>query len=156
MPQPDAPAAATDFLAALAAALDAEAPAARDLLAGLGPGGGRDAWLSWAPLAGAEPTLAVAALLGGWAVLREPGDAPHPATFAWARPTIASGDPAALAALAAGLEGLAPRWRRARWLAKRLGRLRAWIVTGGSLGTDLAARLVALAPAARIFPLPDA
>jgi hypothetical protein len=154
----DASGAPTDFLAALAAASGEAGPAARRLLASLGaPGvmGRRDVWLSWAPLDRRELVLAAAAYLGGWAVFREPGEAIHPATFAWSRPTIATGDGAALAALAESLTAIAPRWGRERWLRRRLARLRAWIITGEVPSAQLAARLQALTPAARVLPLPE-
>lgn len=164
-PEPSAADAAetpTDFLAALAAASREAEPAARRLLASLDaldePDAveQRDVWLSWAPLDRREAVLAAAALLGGWAVFREPGEAIHPATFAWARPTIASGDEAALAALAHGLTAMAPRWRRERWLRRRLARLRAWIVTGEAPSAELSQRFQSLAPDARVLPLPEA
>lgn len=136
--------------------MEGAAPAARRLLATLGAPAQREVWLSWAPLEGPERLLAAAALLGGWAVFREPGAAVHPATFAWARPTLVSGGAAELAALADGLEALAPRWRRERWLRRRLARLRAWIVTGAAPSAELSRRLAKLAPGARVLPLTEA
>ncbi len=150
------PAEPLEFLATLATGAEAAAPAARTLLDALGAPSGRDIWISSAPLAEDERTLATAALLGGWAVFRDPAEALHPATLAWARPTLVSGDDAALAALAAGLGALAPRWRRQRWLRQRLGRLRAWIVTGGAPDEQIASHLQALAPGARLVPLRSA
>ena len=150
----DSAAPVSDVLLALAAAAESAEPAARRLLASLGPPPQRDIWFSWAPLDDDEAVLLAAAFFGGWAVFREPGDAMHPATFAWTRPTIASGDGAALAALGAGLEEMAPRWQRRRWLRRRLARLRAWIVTGEAPSAELTQRLRNLAPEARLLPLP--
>jgi len=155
----DAADAATEFLAALAATSRQAEPAARRLLATIDlpeANGQRDVWLSWAPIDRQEEVLAAAAYLGGWAVLREPGESIHPATFAWARPTIVTGDGAALAALAESLTAMAPRWGRERWLRRRLARLRACIVTGAAPSVELARRLQGLAPAARVLPLPEA
>jgi len=59
--------------------------------------------------------------------------------------------------LAAGWSRAAPRWRRDRWLRRRLARLRAVIVTDGDaekVALGLAAKLPALA--ARVLPFPQA
>ena len=62
---------------------------ASELVARLGSGPERDVWISSRRLELApERIAALAALVGGWAVVREPCE-PLPAeTFAWARPTI--------------------------------------------------------------------
>jgi hypothetical protein len=129
----------------LRAAGDDEARSARGLLESLGPGAQRDIWISWRPFElRAERVALVAAALGGWAILREPGAALHPSVLAWARPTVLIGGAGELEALLAGFEAEAPRPFGARWLRRRLARLRAIVVDDGEPAEALARRLVGL------------
>ncbi len=139
-----------ELLARLAVSTEAEADAARHLLATLGPPPQREVWISWRRLdTGAEGVLLVASQLAGWAVVREPGEALHPQVFAWARPTLLAGSGAELAALLDGFAAEAPRPFRGRWLRRRLARLRAVIVDDGSDPEALARRVRELGGEAR-------
>jgi hypothetical protein len=150
-------AAARDFLVAVLALPQSERECAAALLAELGEGARRDVWLTCGDLAApGESALALAAIGGGWAVVHEPAPAIHPATFLWARPTIAGGTVGALALLLDACERQAPRWRAGAWLARRLRRLRALAVVGGGDTQPLVARLAALRSPARLLSNPPA
>lgn len=156
-PLPAGEALALDFLRAATAPSEDDRAAAAALLAELGEGSERDVWLTRGDLAApGERALAAAALAAGWAVVHEPGDAIHPATFLWARPTIASGTAAELARLLDGCAAEAPRWRRQAWLAKRLRRLRAMVVAGGGEPAAIGARLATLGVRPRLLSNPPA
>lgn len=147
-----------EMLAALAGADAAEQRLAATLGERLGRGAERDVWISWRPLELApERIAALAALEGGWAIVREPlGPAASlPAeTFAWARPTILVGGGAEVAALLDAFRRLAPRTFRERWLRRRLARLRAVTVDDGVV-EPVRERLVALGAEARLVAFPD-
>lgn len=129
----------------LRAAGEDEARSALALLDALGPGPKRDIWISWRPFdLRSERVALVAAAVGGWAILREPGRELHPSILAWARPTVLIGGGGELEALLAGFEAEAPRAFRARWLRRRLERLRAVVVDDETPVDALARRLVAL------------
>ncbi|MEO7793950.1 MAG: hypothetical protein ABIV06_04195 [Thermoanaerobaculia bacterium] len=134
-------------------------PAAAPRLPAPSPKAARDVWISWRPLADpAELALARWAIETGAAILLEPGAALHPELFAWARPTVVSGSADELCALAAEIEGMAPRFLRQRWLRQRARRLRLAVVSGEPSVADLArveARWRALSPffAHEIAPL---
>jgi hypothetical protein len=151
------PGVASDWLARLAGAGAPEVAAAQRLLERLGAGPERDVWLSWRPLeADAERTLALAAVAGGWAVLREPADPLPAATFAWARPTLIAAPGPELDRLADDFAALAPRLLGARWRRRRLARLRAVLVEGGGGEDARGARWRALGGRPRILSLaPD-
>jgi len=128
--------------------------AAGALLDELGPPPGREIWISSGALdRSRERALARAALFGGWAVLREPGDRVEASTFLWARPTLAAGSVSELEALLDESAASAPRWRRAPWLRRRLRRLRALVATGGDAAT-LPARLERIGSTARVLSFP--
>jgi len=122
------------FLQFLVAAADrAPAESAEALLGAVGSAPRRPIWMTRA--GSAPPTTAamtaiggLAAVAGGWAVLVEPGEGLHPETFLWARPSLLVDSAAILSELAGAVERLAPRFRRERWLSRRLRRL-AWIAT---------------------------
>jgi hypothetical protein len=146
-----------ELLAALLATDAAAAGRARALLERLGPAPGRDVWISWRPLSeAAEPILALAGLLGGWAILREPADPLPPSTFAWARPTLLAGRGAELETLLEGFEAMAPRPFRARWLRRRVARLRALVCDTPEAAARLAARIDRLGGHAEVVTWPDA
>ncbi len=156
-----APLVARELLDRLTEVGEGEERLARALLAELGPAPERDIWISWRPLSAApERVLALAALLGGWALLREPGEMLPPSTFAWARPTVLAGEADELATLLAGFESIAPRPFRGRWLRRRSARLRAVVVDGdGKSSSPIAPdaineRLASLGSKARILPFP--
>jgi hypothetical protein len=129
------------WLARLAGAGASEVAAARALLERLGPGPQRDVWLSWRALdAGGERALALAALAGGWAVLREPADPLPASTFAWARPTVVCASAAELDRLADDFAAASPRFLAARWRRRRLARLRALLFEAGADAPARAAR----------------
>lgn len=143
-----------DWLARLARAEAHQVAAAQRLLERLGAGPERDVWLSWRPLeADAERTLALAAVAGGWAVLREPADPLPAATFAWARPTLIAAPGPELDRLADDFAALAPRLLGARWRRRRLARLRAVLVEGGGGEDARGARWRALGGRPRILSL---
>lgn len=144
---------AVEFLAALAGADEGERAGARVLLDRLGRGPEREVWISFRPFDRLERTVATAALLGGWAVLREPADPLPPATFAWARPTVLIAPAASVERLLAGTAAEAPRACRARWLRRRLARLRAVVVEEGVAMAPLAERLRALGATAEVLSL---
>jgi len=151
---------ATGFLvAATDAPAAAVARAGRLLRLMPSPAGStRPVWISQRPLDHeAERTLAVAALLGGWAVVREPsGSGAGAWIFAWARPTLLSGTGRELAELLAALERQAPRWGRRRWLRRHLRRLdTVWIEPGGEGSDDLSERFDALGVAPRLLSFPS-
>lgn len=99
---------------------------------------GRDVWISWRPLTDpCELALARWAVATGAAILVEPGLALHPELFAWARPTIVSGNVEELLALASQLESLAPRLFRPRWFRQRTERLRLVLVAGEPAAGEL-------------------
>ncbi len=148
------------LLAILATATAAELAAARQLLAHLGGASGREIWISTRPLdGGAERQLALAALLAGWAIVREPGERLHPDLFAWARPTLLSGTGAELGELLRGFAAAAPRFGAARWLRRRLHRLQVVLIEEAGEGAGeragLAAQLRELGGVARVLPFPD-
>ena len=118
-----------ELLEALAGASEEDRRRGEALAAAAGPGRRRDVWLSARPLdRPAELALACAALAGGWAVVRDPGEGVPASTFAWARPTLASGSPPELDELTERLGAMAPRWGARRWLSRRLRRLRlVWV-----------------------------
>lgn len=122
-----------------------ECRSARALLDALGPGPGRDIWISWRSFENRRERVALlAATLGGWAILREPGDGLHPSVLAWARPTLLIGGAGELEELLAGFEAEAPRAFRSRWLRRRLARLRAVMIDDDDASGSLARRLVGL------------
>lgn len=129
-------------------------PLAAALAARLGAGPERDVWISSRPLEDvAERVLLATALIGGWAVVREPVS-PLPAeTFAWSRPTILSGPASELVGLLERFAALAPRWGAARWRRRRLARLRAVVV--GEEVERLPALLADLGSSARVVLLPS-
>jgi hypothetical protein len=93
----------------------------------------RDVWISWRSLTDpAEAAIARWAIVSGAAILVEPGPALHPELFAWARPTVLSGEAEELFLLADRVEALAPRFLRRRWLRQRGARLRLVLVAGTS------------------------
>ncbi|HSM14125.1 MAG TPA: hypothetical protein VLA66_08655 [Thermoanaerobaculia bacterium] len=135
--------------------LDGLGPRASSLASRLGSGPERDIWISSRPLAlAAERVLLATALLGGWAVVREPVSPLPPETFAWARPTILSGAVGEVRDLLEGFGALAPRWGAARWRRRRLARLRAVILDEEEGGEPISARLAGLGSSARVVPLP--
>ena len=145
-----------ELLAALLAAGEGAAGRARRLLDRLGPAPARDVWISWRPLAAsAEVDAALAALLGGWAVLREPAEPLPPSTFAWARPTLLVGPAAELESLLVGFEASAPRVFRSRWLRRRLARLRALVVEDAAAARGLAERVGRLGGHVEVVTWPD-
>ena len=154
-PSPPEAGAPRELLAALAATGAAEERLAAELVARLGAGVERDVWISSRRLELApERVAALAALAGGWAVVREPAE-PLPAeTFAWARPTILIGGGRELAALLGEFERLAPRTFRDRWLRRRLARLRAVVVDDGE-PRPVGERLAALGAEASVLPFPE-
>lgn len=122
-----------------------EVKSAGALLDALGSGPGRDIWISWRPFElRRERVVLLAAALGGWAILREPGAGLHPSILAWARPTLLVGGATELEELLAGFEAEAPRAFRARWLRRRLARLRAVVIDDDAASESLARRLVGL------------
>lgn len=134
-----------------------ELRSARALLGTLGSGPARDIWISWRPFDLREERVTLlAAVLGGWAILREPGDALHPSVLAWARPTVLVGGAAELEALLAGFEAEAPRAFRARWLRRRLARLRSIVIDDDAPVESLARRLVGLGATAGVVSPPAA
>jgi hypothetical protein len=142
---PAGAAVAREAVERLRAAGEDEALSARALLGAIGPGPQRDIWISWRPFDRREERVAlVAAALAGWAILREPGEGLHPSVLAWARPTLLVGGAGELETLLAGFEAEAPRAFRARWLRRRLARLRAVVVDDGAPVEALARRLVGL------------
>lgn len=146
--------AAAEFLRALVAIEGTERSAAKRLLAAV-PVRPRQIWLTTGALDRfADRVVAVAALAGGWAVVHEPGEEIHPATFAWARPTIVGGGEDELLALLTGLEALAPRWRPRAWTARRLTRLAALVVERGGDRTAIESRLRSLGGAAAVLSIP--
>jgi hypothetical protein len=149
---------AQEFLDALAGAGATELAAARALLAAVATPGEREIWISGRPLERAEErTLALAGVLAGWAIVREAGAAVTPALLLWARPTVHSGDEDELRDLLRALPGEAPRPRRARWLSRRLARLRLLLVERGASTESVARELLALGACAappRVLPFP--
>lgn len=142
------------LLAALAPVAAAESRLAELLAAKLATAGEREIWLSSAPLEErAERIAARAALIGGWAVVREPGERLHPETVLWARPTLIVDAAPALLELAAAIDRRAPRLGRARWLRRRLGRLRHLLVTAGD-PDPVGAAFAALGAPGRVLPFP--
>jgi hypothetical protein len=156
----DLPAGATvarEAVERLRAAGEQELDSARALLEAIGAGPTRDIWISWRPFELRRERVALlAAALGAWAVLREPGAALHPSVLAWARPTVLVGGAAELDALLAGFEAEAPRAFRARWLRRRLARLRAIVVDDDTPVEPLARRLVGLGATAGVVSPPAA
>lgn len=149
-PEGAVPAAFLD--AALGPLPPAPARAAEELAARTGGGAEREIWLSCAPLdSAAERIAARAALLGGWAVVREPGERIHPETLLWARPTVIVGSSEELETLVTAVGEQAPRWGRARWLRRRLGRLRLVLATGGDAEAATGS-LRALGAPVRVLP----
>ena len=149
------------FLDLLASADADDLARSASILTALAGRAAREIWISARPLERPEErALALAAALGGWAVLREPGEpgeSPAPAIFLWTRPTIVSGEGPELSALWRGVGAEAPRWRRERWLARRLERLGiVFVERDGSL--DEARRALAelgeFPPGPRFLPFP--
>ncbi len=128
-PEPGAEEAVRELLRHYREASAAEIETAGALLRKVAPSGEREIWLSGRPLTvNAERILAGAALLGGWAVVREPGAGVSAATFLWARPTLHSETRSGLDGLFSELRARAPRRRPTRWLERRLARLRlVWV-----------------------------
>ena len=141
-----------EFLEILARTDERAEDGARELVGRLGAGPERDVWISFRRLDEVERTVALAGLLGGWAILREPVEPLPPATFAWARPTVLVAPAAGVAALLDGLAGEAPRALGRRWLRRRLARLRAVVVDDGAAAPALAERLGELGAPARVLP----
>jgi hypothetical protein len=151
--EPPGSEAALDLLCALTRAGETVELGARVLLERLGAGPERDVWISFRPLDEVERTLAMAGLIGGWAILREPVEPLPPSTVAWARPTILAAPATAVDALLAGLAREAPRAWGARWLRRRLARLRAVVTDDDSAVAALAGRLNELGAPARVLTL---
>lgn len=120
----------------------------------------RDIWICWRPLTDrTELALARRAVLSGAAILVEPSATLHPELVAWVRPTVVSASAAELLELADGLEALAPRFLRRRWLRQRGRRLRLLLISGPVGEEDLvrvAAKWRALSPefAPHVGPTP--
>jgi len=148
-------ASARDYLGRLRRLAPADAAAGAALLAILPPAPERPIWLTRGGLERpVDRAVAAVALAAGWAIVHEPGAEIHPATFAWARPTILAGSHDELLALLAGYEALAPPWRRSAWLARRTARLRALVLGPGEQGGALAARARALGARAAVLSIP--
>jgi hypothetical protein len=146
-----------ELVTRLGDALDHEHEGARELLRSLG-GAEREIWISTRSLERKEErTLALAATLADWAIVREPGERLHPALLLWARPTLVSGGAAELVELFTAAAAEAPRFRRDRWLRRRLARLGTVLVESGAGEPALAAvasSLSALGAAPRVLPFP--
>lgn len=124
-------------------------------LAGAGPA--RQVAISARPLeCASELALTLAAALGGWALVREPGERLHPDLFLWARPTLVSGTAPELLALGGGALAAAPRFRRARWLQRRVARLAFALVEAPGPGEleAVSAAFSGLGAAPRVLPFP--
>lgn len=157
------PVAACEVLDLLRSADVGELAQARELAAAIARPGEREIWISARALDRAEERrLALAGALAGWAVVREPPGLSRaefpPELFLWVRPTIVSGTEDEIVTLFGGVAGAAPHWRRARWLARRLERLRTVLVENGG-STDHVRRALestgaAFTPAPRVLPFP--
>lgn len=92
---------------------------------------------------------------GGGAVVWEPGEEIRPELALWVRPTLVDGAASELIVLASGWARAAPRWRRERWLRRRLARLRALLVTEGD-AEKVASAIATKIPScgARVLPFP--
>ena len=151
-----------ELIARLGDALEFEVASAHALLSHLGGAKG-EIWISTRTLAGREEAvLALAATVADGVIVREPGERLHPALLLWARPTLVSGSRAELVELFAGVGAEAPKFRRDRWLARRLARLRTVLVEKGDAETGsvepaleaVARSLAAVGVAPRVLPFP--
>jgi len=152
----EVPDAVREAVAVLAGAGDAEWRAAERLAAHVPSGHApRPIWLSSrAATPQADGPWLRAAVVGGWAVLRDPVEGPPAPTFLWARPTLAIGAEPELTALLEAVGGLAPARRAERWRARHLARLETLIVEPGEGAGGLETTLERLGLALRVVRLP--